>query len=97
MDQIIISYIHKHFTNTQIFQSERTIYLVGYIHGNRYMISKQELYIITKLVDKKDLYIAVCVNMQEVMDLLNQIKNQENIVPNERAKILSSITGVSTI
>lgn len=100
MDPQIIYFLKTHFTNLGAFEKfekfgisdtkTSTQYIRGDIHGDRYTISCHELYIIAKRVDEKDLYLDVCVNAQQVITLLNKIKNQENIVPSEKANILSS-------
>ena len=98
MDQLILDFINKYFNNIEQFESDLgTKYIVGHIFGDRYMISQKDLYIVTKRIDGHDLYVAVYENCHQVIELLNKIKDKENLIPNDKAKMLASITGFKTI
>ena len=98
MDTSVVDYLTSNFNSVKQFTTQtNTHYITGEIHGYEYMISIQKFYIITKRVDNKALYVSICDNDTQVIDILNKIKNKENIVPNEKAKLISSITGISTI
>lgn len=98
MDQSIKYIMNKYFTNIEEFEtSTNTKYIVGLIFNDRYMISKKEDYIITKRINGRDRYVAVYSSEIEVLQLLNKIKNKEELRPNEQAQLLAMITGIGTI
>ena len=98
MNQIIIDFMTNDFTDVATSTSSLgTHYVSGIMRGDRYMISKQKFYIITKRIDGTDKYIAVCDGIAEVCNILMAIKNNDRIVANDKAKFLASFTGFDTI
>ena len=98
MDKSIIEIVNKNFINVNIFTTlTNTYYIVGELRDSRYMVSKQTYYIVTKRIDGIDKYMGVYQKFDEVCDLLVCIINNELIIPNEMAKILSSFSGTPTI
>lgn len=98
MDHAITEFLTKNFTEVLVPVSISEVkYISGIIHGDRYLISKHNSYIITKKVNNTDKYMAVLDSCAEVCNLLMAIKNKEVIVANQKAKFLSLMTGFDTI
>lgn len=87
----------KKFEFVEEFKTSKCKYIVGYAYNERYLLSKGENYILSKLVNHQDLYVAVSPSYAEILDILMKIANREPIYPNEKAKFVSKLTGIGTI
>src|SRR5436190_1293292 len=98
MNELIVNFLNNNFECVEKFEtSSKTKYIIGHIFDDRYMISSNISYIITKRVNNRDLYVSVCDDTPEVLVILNKIKNKNILIPNDKAKMLASITGINTI
>lgn len=87
----------KKFELVEEFKTFRCSYIVGYAYNERYILSKGENYILSKLVNHQDLYVAVSPSYAEMLGFLTKIVNREPVYPNEKAKLVSKLTGIGTI
>src|SRR5436305_15030868 len=98
MDYAITDFMTKNFTNVETTTSSLGIYYVTeMMNYDRYTISKQQFFIITKRINESEKYVAVYHSVTEVCDLLVSIKNNDIIIANEGAKFLASMIGCDTI
>jgi hypothetical protein len=92
MDIRILWFIERNFQNTRNFtKSEDSCFLLAVHNQVEYAIYYKELYLISRQLNGKEIYLFASVDVEETLEVLKRIINNEDIQPDTFTNIIANL------
>lgn len=97
LDQRIVESMMTNCNDCQI-NTKHIPYVLGTIHGDLYIVYKQQhSFILTRRVRGDDRYVGIYPHVEELLETLEKLYKKEDVQPNELAQLNAILHGTKTI